>query len=145
MGRHKGDQSSKEAKEYARELTKLLGTTYKYNFDMERAVELLLCHRVAEKLLEYGEDVDLVDREVTVEIPLLGDLTITPEVFHEKHRLTEKPSMHLDFQFKPLSGFKNDLLRLFAENSSPLQKELADEYGSRLKEMYARIREDENS
>lgn len=142
MSRHKGCLSSATAKEIARELEQLGGKSYRYNFDYLRLIEVLLCHRIAEAVSEFPEDTPLEEREVTVELPLIGNLTIKPEQFHSEHRLTGKPSTHLEFIFKPLSGFKSDVMKSFFSGTSPLAEAAADLYSDRLKYLYKCLKEE---
>ena len=140
MARSKGSLSSDEAKIMAKELESLGDTTFKYNFDYLRMIELLLCYRITESILDYPEDTPFENREVTVEIPLIGDLTISPKVFHSQHRLTNEQSLHFDFTFSPSSGFKSDLIRAYTDKDTPLTDIFSKLYGDRLKDLYYRLK-----
>jgi hypothetical protein len=142
MSRLKGSVSSKEAKTISKEIEQLQGTTYRYNFDFLRLVELLISYRVAECVCEYPKDTPIDNMCVTVEIPLIGNLTITPRVFHEKHRLTEDQSFHFDFDFKPSSGFKSDISHAFLNKESDLSDVFSSLYSTRLQELYKRLQEE---
>lgn len=139
MSRSAGSLSSKEAKIMSQELEQILDTPYKYNFSILRVIELLLCQRIVESVCSFDEDVPYEDREITVEIPLIGDLTISPRVFHEQHRLTNESSLHFDFKFSPSSGFKSDILRAYQSRETQLADIFANIYGERLKDLYNRL------
>jgi hypothetical protein len=96
-------------------------------------------YRVAERICEFPEDADIEDKDVTVEIPLIGNLTISPRKFHAQHRLTNEPSLHFNFRFEPLSCFKSDLLKAYSEKSTDLTTMAANLYSERLKELYNRL------
>ena len=136
MSRSVGSLSSEETKRMASELEMLIDQPYKYNFSILRAIELLVIQRVAEKICTYDDEIPLEDKSVTVEIPLFGDLTITPRVFHEKHRLTDESSIHLSFDFVPSNSFKADVLRAYNEKETPIADIFANIYGERLKVLY---------
>ena len=139
MGRGLGSISSPEAKTVAQEMTDIIGTNYSYNFDVLRLMELLIVHRLAEGFCDYSDETPIEDRKVTVEIPLLGELTVKPREFHYKHRLTDEPSVHFDFDFKPISCFKTDLIKAYGKRS-PLTDSLNNLYTERLKELYERLK-----
>ena len=139
MSRSKGSASSTEAKTISKELGQLSGRPYKNNFDYLRLIELLIVYRVAERICEFPEDADIEDKEVTVEIPLIGNITISPRKFHAQHRLTNEPSLHFNFHFEPLSCFKSDLLKAYSEKSTDLTTMAANLYSERLKELYNRL------
>ena len=142
LARYAGSSSSKEAKSIAEELEQLGGKPYKYNFDYLRLIELLLAYRITEQICSFSKDTPLEEKIVTVEIPLIGDLTISPQKFHAKHRLTDEPSVHFDFTFKPSSGFKSDMVKAYASNESALPEVLANIYGDRLNYLYKRLKEE---
>ena len=73
---------------------------------------------------------------VKVEIPLLGNLIIKPVVFHKSHRLTDKPSLHFEYEFEPLSGFKKHILDAYTTKECALPVEFAEEYGQKLVNIY---------
>lgn len=139
MSRSKGSASSTEAKTVSRELEQFSGQPYKYNFDYLRLIELLIIYRVAESICSFPDSADIEDKVVTVEIPLLGNLTILPRKFHAQHRLTNEPSLHFDFKFEPLSCFKSDLIKAYVEKETDLTTMLSNLYGERLKELYSRL------
>lgn len=140
MARSKGSLSSEEAKTMAKELEQLEDTDYKYNFNYLRLIELLICYRITEAILAYPEDTPIEEKTVTVEIPLLGDLTISPKVFHSQHRLTNEHSLHIDFSFNPTSGFKSDIIRSYTNKETPLTDIFSDLYAERLKDLYEKLR-----
>ena len=142
MSRSKGSTSSATAKEISHQMETILGTKYKYNFDILRIVELLICHKIVQELdrLNNDENADPDNRSVTVEIPLIGSLTITPSEFHSRHGITNEPSTHFEFDFKPTSGFKSDVARAFNDMDSGIGDVFAQIYSDRLKELYDRFR-----
>lgn len=142
MARLKGSVSSKEAKSISKEIEQIQGSSYRFNFDFLRLVELLVSYRVAESVCEYPKDTPIEDMCVTVEIPLIGFITIKPRVFHEKHRLTDDQSFHFDFEFKPSSGFKSDIARAFLGKDNDLADVFSSIYSTRLQDLYQRLKEE---
>lgn len=141
MSRSKGSLSTDEAKKMCKDMETLLGTGFKYNFNCLRLIEILLCQNICDQLYQSGST-DIMDCiQTEVEIPLIGSVTITPRVFHEKHGITDEPSVHFDFVFKPTSGFKNDVMQAYAYQDSGLGDAFANLYGERLKELYKNLRE----
>ena len=142
MPRSKGSLSTKEAKKVAQELEQLLGTDYKYNFDILRVIEMLICQRIQEQVCTFEEDTPLEERSCEVEIPLIGVLKITPSVFHDAHGMTNEPSKHFDFNFKPTSAFKQDVLRAYNNKEPEIGDVFADVYIEKVHELYNKLRED---
>lgn len=140
MARSKGSLSTEEAKNMAHELEILSDAEYKYNFNYLRLIELLICYRITESVLQFDENTPLEEQVVTVELPLLGNLTISPRVFHAQHRLTNEQSLHFDFSFTPTSGFKSDIMRAFMAKETPLTDIFSDLYSERLKDLYDKLR-----
>lgn len=140
MARSAGSLSSQDAKLVAQEIETLTGIPCKKNFDYLRLIELIVCFRIAEQVRD-ASNIDESDfrSPVTVEIPLIGNLTIHPRVFHKTHRLTDKPSIHFDYTFTPSSGFKADVYRAFESGGSSLPSEYSALYGKRLQEIYKSI------
>lgn len=143
MARLKGSVSSKEAKTISKEIEQIQGSSYRYNFDFLRLVELLLSYKIAEAACEYPKDTPIEEMTVCVEIPLIGYLTITPRYFHEKHRLTDEPSLHFDFEFTPTSAFKSDVIRAFTGRDCDLKDILSSVYADRLQEIYKKFQSGE--
>jgi hypothetical protein len=139
MARSVGSLSTTEAKNMSKELEQIIETPYKYNFSILRVVELLICQRVVEQLCKYDDNTTLESRQTVVEIPLLGDLKISPRYFHEQHRLTDESSIHFNFEFVPTNCFRTDLLKAYLSKESPLADTFANIYGERLKELYSRL------
>lgn len=135
MARSEGSLCSKEAKAYADELTTLTGLPYKQNLDYIRFIERLLVYRITEEICENVTEED--DKPVTtVEIPLIGKLIIRPVTFHKSHRLTDKPSLHFEFDFEPLSGFKKHLCDAYTYRECQLPIEFAEMYGQKLSDIF---------
>ena len=140
LARSKGSLSSKTAKKFSKEMEQLSDIKYKENFDYLRMLEMLLCQRVTEQVLEFDDEVDIYERVTEVEIPLIGKIKISPRVFHEVHGITNKPSIHFDFEFEPSNVFKSDVLNAYLGKESPLPEYFANRYAERLKELYKDLR-----
>lgn len=136
MARSTGSQSSKEAKQLSQELVVLSGIPYKQNFDYLRFIEMLLCYRIAESIRQHNSVLVGNKPNVTVEIPLIGKLTIKPTVFHKAHRLTNNQSIHFEYEFKPSSGFKSDIAKAFELGESSLPLVFTELYGQKLRDYY---------
>ena len=135
MARSEGSLCSTEAKNYATEIAQLSGLPYKQNLDYLRFIEKLLTYRITEQVREHTlKETDLPI--VEIEIPLIGNLVIKPVVFHKSHRLTDKPSLHFEYEFEPLSGFKQHLINAYTSKECELPTEFAKEYGQKLIEIY---------
>ena len=135
MARSEGSLCSQEAKDMAEEISIVSGLPYRQNLDYLRFIEKLLAYRVTEQVRELSteeEPMPLVD----IEIPLLGVLKIKPIIFHKSHRLTNTPSLHFDFEFIPLSGFKRHLLDAYITKECELPTDFAKEYGQKLADIY---------
>lgn len=142
MPRSKGSLSTQQAKEISQEVSDLIGTPYKYNLDIMRLIEILLCQRIVEQVTAYSDDVPVTERDVTIEIPLIGELSIIPNVFHESHGMTNQPSIHFDYVFKPTSAFKQDINRAFAQHQTELPEILTRVYSEKVQEAYRKLREE---
>lgn len=142
MSRSRGSLSTAEAKKISEELSQILGTDYKYNFDILRVLEMLLCQRIQEQVSEFDEDTPLEEKTCEVEIPLIGTLTITPSVFHDSHGMTNEPSKHFQFNFKPTSAFKQDVLKAYNNKDPEIGKLFAEMYLEKVHNLYNQLRED---
>lgn len=134
MARLEGSLCSKEAKNVSSELVQLSGLPYRQNLDYLRFIEKLMVYRISEQVRENSVENDLPT--VSVEIPLIGNLTIRPVVFHRSHRLTDKPSLHFEYTFEPLSGFKKGVLNAFLDKECDLPTDFAKMYGQKLSRLY---------
>jgi hypothetical protein len=143
MGRQKGAITTPETNSIANEIEQLLGTKRKYNIDTLRLLELLLSYRVAENICSYDKDTPINEIPSSVEIPFIGTVNIKPSVFHEKHRLTDEPSIHLEFSFTPNNGFKSDILRAYRNKDCELAELFSKLYSDRLNEVYERMQREE--
>lgn len=141
MSRSRGSLSTAEAKKVSEELSQILGTDYKYNFDILRVLEMLLCQRIQEQVSEFDEDTPLEEKTCEVEIPLIGTLTITPSVFHDSHGMTNEPSKHFDFNFKPTSAFKQDVLKAYNNKDPEIGRLFAEMYLEKVHNLYNQLRE----
>lgn len=135
MARSQGSLCSDESKTLAEELETLTGLPYKQNLDYIRFMERLLIYRVTEQVCEKSAEFDC--KPITeVELPLIGKLIIKPVTFHKTHRLTEKPSLHFEYEFVPLSGFKKHLCDAYMYQECALPTEFAEMYGQKLNKMF---------
>ena len=134
MARSEGSLCSTEAKNFADEITTLSGLSYKQNLEYLRLIEQLIVYRINEQVRSQNGVEDLTP--VTVEIPLIGTLSIQPVIFHKSHRLTDKPSYHFEFDFEPLSGFKKHILDAYTLNECELPTNFAKLYGQQLADLY---------
>lgn len=134
MARSEGSLCSQEAKDFAQEITTLSGLPYKQNLDYLRLIEKLLIYRLVEQVRELSTDTELPS--TIVEIPLVGNLIIKPVVFHKSHRLTDKPSLHFEYEFEPLSGFKRHLMDAYITKECELPMDFSKSYGQHLANIY---------
>lgn len=138
MARSEGSLCSKEAKTFASELETLTGLPYRQNLDYIRLIERLVVYRITEAIIEASDEES--DRPVVkVELPLLGKLVVKPITFHKSHRLTNSPSLHFEFDFEPLSGFKKHLSDAYILRDCKLPTDFAAQYGEKLSESFENI------
>lgn len=140
MGRAKGSLSTPTANEISKEMEILGAKDSKYGIYYMRMIELIVCYRVAEAFYSIDSDKPIEECSVDVEIPLFGNLKIMPRQFHERHRLSESPSVHFDFEFTPSSGFKVDLIKIFSRQNYDIAEIFSTLYSERLKELYDKLR-----
>lgn len=140
LARSKGSLSSKVAKEFAKEMEQLGGSKYRENFDCLRMIEMLMCQRIMEQVQEYEDDTEIYQKVTKVELPLIGNIIVTPRIFHEAHGVTNKPSIHFDFTFEPSNVFKSDVLSAYTKNESPIPEYFAEKYTKQLKDLYNDLR-----
>ena len=133
MARSVGSLSTTEAKDMAKELEVLTGLPYKQNLDYLRFIEMLISYRLSEQLLSCDNK---LKKTCSVEIPLIGVLTITPKIFHKNHHLTDKFSLHFDFKFTPTSAFKKSILTAYQTGECELPLEFSKKYGQYLSDVY---------
>lgn len=140
MSRSSGSICSGEAKDISAEITEISGLPYKQNLDYLRLIEQLITFRICEQIrcskYSLNQDNECAKPTVVVEIPLLGTLQIKPIVFHKTHRLTNKASLHFEFKFEPLSGFKKHILDAYATGECAFPTEFANMYGKKLVDIY---------
>lgn len=135
MARSEGSLCSKESKSFSEEIALLSDLPYKQNLDYLRLIEELIVYRIAEQVRESKCE-DNQNPAVVIEIPLIGNLTIKPVIFHKSHRLTDKPSIHFEYTFKPLSGFKKHVLEVYTTGECELPTKFAKQYGQKLVSLY---------
>ena len=140
MSRSAGSLCSKEAKDFADEITTLSGLPYKQNLDYLRLIEKLIIYRVVEQVRECCNFEEINNTTslppVIIELPLIGNLIIKPVVFHEQHRLTNKPSLHFEYEFEPLSGFRRHLMDAYLTRECEIPMEFSEMYGQKLVNLY---------
>ena len=139
MGRAKGSLSTPAANEMSKLMEILGAKDSKDGINYMRMIELIICYNVVEALYKMDDDKPIEEKSVTVEIPLLGNLKIMPRQFHERHRLSESPSVHLDFEFTPTSGFKVDLIKIYSKKNYDIAELFSTLYSERLKELYNKL------
>lgn len=135
MARSEGSLCSKEAKVYSEELETLTGLPYRQNLDYIRFLERLFVYRIVEQICSKSTE-DEPNPITTIEIPLVGKLIIKPVLFHKTHRLTNKSSLHFEYEFEPLSGFKKHLCDAYIYRDCVLPNEFAEMYGQKLTDIY---------
>ncbi len=135
MARSEGSLCSQEAKDFSSEITTLSGLPYRQNLDYLRLIEKLIAYRITEQVREGSTEENTMP-PVCVELPLIGNLTIKPVVFHKSHRLTDKPSLHFEYEFEPLSGFKKHILDAYMLKECDLPIDFAQQYGQKLTNIY---------
>ena len=113
MARSEGSLCSTEAKNYATEIAQLSGLPYKQNLDYLRFIEKLLTYRITEQVREHTlKETDLPIVEIEI------------------------PSLHFEYEFEPLSGFKQHIINAYTSKECELPTEFAKEYGQKLIEIY---------
>lgn len=140
MSRSEGSLCSHEAKCFADEITTISGLPYKQNLDYLRLIEKLIIYRVVESVRETCTSNEITSNTnlppVQIELPLIGILTVKPVIFHEQHRLTNKPSLHFEYVFEPLSGFKRHLMDAYLTRECEIPMEFSNMYGQKLVDLY---------
>jgi hypothetical protein len=56
--------------------------------------------------------------------------------------MTNQPSIHFDYVFKPTSAFKQDINRAFAQHQTELPEILTRVYSEKVQEAYRKLREE---
>lgn len=138
--RKPGTILSPKCKEYAEEIEQLTNVPQYINLQYLRLIELLVCQKVNEEiLLHSNNNVNKELPNVTVEIPLLGNLKIIPKLWHHNHLRTGKPSIHYEFEFEPFPAFKNHISKIYSGEDCELTSLLSDAYSKILVDTYKNI------
>lgn len=135
--RRVGTILSPECKNYAKDIENICDVPENINLQYLRLIESLVCQRICEQVQEnkkHNEDVP-----VTVEIPLIGNLTITPQVWHKHHLKTDKPSIHYNFDFEPLPTFKTHISKIYTSDECSLVSLLSETYAKTIVDMYKEL------
>lgn len=135
--RKPGTILSPDCKNYAQDIETIAGVPKDISLQLLRLIEGLVCQRICEQVQENKKNG--TDNPVVVEIPLLGNLTITSQTWHKHHLRTNSPSTHFNFEFKPLSTFKTHLGKIYAKDECELVSLLSESYAKILVETYKNL------
>lgn len=133
--RKPGTILSPECKSYAKDIETICDVPEYIALQLIRLIENLICQRISEQVQENKGNNKTLE-PVSVEIPLLGNLIITPQIWHKHHLRTDKPSIHFDFKFEPLNTFKNHISKMYNNDSCELISLLSKEYADILVKAY---------
>ena len=125
---------SPECKSYAKDIQDITGVDEYINLQYLRLIENLVCHRICENVLE-NKKAEVALEPVTVEIPLIGNLVITPVLSTNKNDTT----LSFMFGFNPLPTFKKHIQSIYSTNNCELISLLSDDYAKKLVETYENI------
>lgn len=143
--RKQGTILSPKCKEYANEIELLTNVPQHINLQYLRIIESLVCHNINEELLNVKNNMENNENEelpsITVELPLLGNLTIIPKLWHHNHLRTGKPSIHYEFAFEPFPAFKTHISKIYAGEDCEMVSLLSDTYSKMLVNTYKNIME----
>lgn len=135
--RKPGTILSPECKNYAEDIETISGVPKDISLQLLRLIEGLVCQRICEQVQENKKnDTNL---PINVEIPLIGNLIITPQMWHKHHLRTDKPSTHFNFEFKPLSTFKTHISKIYNKDECELVSLLSESYAKILVETYKNL------
>ena len=125
---------SPECKSYAKDIETICEVPEYIGLQLLRLISSLVCQRISEQVQENKKNG--IEKSVNVEIPLLGNLIITPQIWHKHHLKTDKPSVHFNFEFKPLPTFKTQVSKIYNNDECELITLLSKEYAKILVETY---------
>ena len=132
---------SPECKTYSKDIENITTVPEYINLQYLRLIENLVCQRICEQVLENKKEC-ITDNPVTVEIPLIGNLTITPVNWHKSHLGTGKSSLHFDFDFEPLPTFKKHIQSIYTTDNCELISLLSEQYSKILVNNYSKFMEE---
>jgi hypothetical protein len=132
--RRVGTILSPECKNYAKDIQTICDVPEYINLQMLRLIESLICQKIAEQVQENKKQNK--NEPIVVEIPLVGNLTITSQIWHKHHLRTDKPSTHINFEFEPLPTFKNHVSKIYNNDDCPLISLLSESYAKILVDTY---------
>lgn len=117
----------KSFKTIAEDLSLINGLPNKINADYVRNIQQLIIYKICEQRLS-GK------KEVAVEIPLIGILTI--RVSNSKAKDLDLKLKDLSFSFEPFGIFSEDVLKAFNNEGFDLPEMLANRYGDKILKVY---------
>jgi len=128
---------SPECKVYAKDIEDITGVDEYINLQYLRLIENLVCHRICEQAMINKKE-DNVMEPITVEVPLMGNLTVTPMKGIHK----SDTNLSFTFTFDALPTFKKHIQKIYLENSCELISLLSEKYSKELVETYNHIMEE---
>ena len=120
---------SPECKTYAKDISDITGVNEYINLQYLRLIENLVCQRICEKALENEKNA-VVNSPVEVEIPLIGNLVITPI------EGATAGSLSFLYKFEPLSTFKKHIHDIYTTHNCELVSLLSETYSKELEKTY---------
>lgn len=126
---------SPECKSYAKDIETISEIPANIALQLLRLIESIVCQRLLEKFQESKRNNNELE-SISVEIPLMGNLIVTPQIWHKHHLKTDKPSIHFDFAFEPFTSFKNHISKIYNEDTCELISLLSKEYAEILVKTY---------
>lgn len=123
---------SPECKVYASDIEKITGVDEYINLQYLRLIENLICQRICEQMLD-NKRLDVTNKPIVVELPLVGNLTIIP---YDSETSSVK---QFNFQFEPLSTFKKHIQNIYSTNSCNLISLLSENYANELVKTYKNV------
>jgi hypothetical protein len=130
--RKTGTILSPECKTYAKDITDITGVDEYINLQYLRLIENLVCQRICEQVLDNKKE-DVANKPVEVEIPLIGNLIITPV------RGANNNSLSFMFSFEALPTFKKHISQIYTNNTCELISLLSETYSKELVETYENV------
>lgn len=140
--RKPGTILSPECKEYAKDIEQLTGVPEYINLQYLRLIESLLCQRISEQVLDSRKEDKHNFKEISVEIPLIGKLSICPKLWHQSRSTTGKPSVHYKFDFEPFPAFKSHINKIYSGEDCELVSLISSAYSKILVDNYKNIIEE---
>lgn len=125
---------SPECKTYAKDIQDITGVDEYINLQYLRLIENLVCQRICEQIVE-NKKAEVTLEPVSVEIPLIGNLIITPVLNNNK----SDNSLSFMYAFEPLTTFKKHIQSMYSTNNCEIISLLSDNYSKQLVETYESI------